>query len=107
MRMKDSNKRQIPVPLGEIQSVPNHENIWNLKPDVIRLNVNYSTRRFIEQHANPDPAGFEPPQFFQHPRHGMAGIQYIIDQQHVAAMNVKPQLLGKYQLPGSRVVAVA
>ena len=96
--MQHSNKGQIAVAFGKIQSIAYHEKVRNGKTDIICSHFLDPPRGLFQQHTGFDLARFQLPQLSQHPTQCSSCIQDVIHQQHIAATHVKSQLLGKHQL---------
>src|SRR3954464_3635078 len=97
--MEDADERKIPIPLGEIQSVTDHEQIRNGEPDVISADFLQTPRRFLEKHTGFYPTRLQLPDLSQHSLQCLARVQDIIYEQHVAAAHVDPQFLSEHQFP--------
>ena len=107
MRVQHADERQVAVTLGKVQPVADDEQIRNLEADVIRIHFFHAARGLVQQHADFDPARLERADFWQHAAHGLAGVEDVVHQQHVAPADVEPQLLGEDQFAGFRAGAVA
>ena len=95
MWMQNPNKGQVAVTFRKIQPVPDDKTVRNIKPNIIGLHIFNAARGFIEQHADFYPPGAKRTKFLHHTNHGMARIENVIDQQHIAALDIQAQFFSK------------
>ena len=106
VRMQHADEGQVAVSFREVQAVADHKVVRHGEPDVIGRDFFNAPRGFVEQDADFDAARFEGANFGQHAIQGLAGVQDVVQEQHIAATHVQPQFLGENQVTRFQAVAV-
>lgn len=106
MFLKDTDERKISVAFREIEAVAHHKVIVDFESDVIRFDVLDAPGALIEEHADFQAARLERPKGGADALDRSAGVENIIDEQHVASSNIETKLLCVNEVTGPRLLAV-
>src|SRR5689334_10778184 len=104
--MEHSDKRQIAIALGKIQTISNDEKIRNFESHVIGFNLLDSPRGFIQQDASLDATRFKGFELCKNAKKCFAGIENVVHQQHIASANVQAELFCKNEVARLRAGSV-
>src|SRR5262245_35890916 len=107
LRFEHADEWQVPIALGVIEPVSNDKQIRNLKTHVIRPHFLDAPRRFVEQDAGADALWLEMVKLFQYPLHGPAGVEDVIDKEHIPSAHIQAQFLGEDKFAGLRPAPIA
>src|SRR5207244_11521846 len=100
LRVQYAHVGQVPVSLGEIQSVAHHETIGDLEADVADGHVDFAPIRLGQEGADLQSrrlAGLEVP---HQVREGQPRIDDVLDDEDVAGLDVDVQVLEDPDDPG-------
>src|SRR3989441_11898567 len=84
LRLEDPDKGQIAIQLPVVQPVAHDEFVWDLKPAILnRQRVHDAPRGFVEQRADVQAGRIACSQRAQQIIGGEAGVDDVLDQEHV------------------------
>src|ERR1700733_1769835 len=92
-RVKDADVFEIPVSFGVVESVPYDEFVGNREADVIAFDRLQPARRFIEQSGQAERFRTALAKHPQKVGGGEAGVENVLDQNHVEPRDVIVQIL--------------
>ena len=106
--LQNSDTGEVSVALGEIQAVADDELVRDLETDEVGLELHFAARFLVEQHTAAEARGFQLPSELGDERQGFAGIEDVVDDQHVAVFDVQREIGDDLRCAdGLRFVAVA
>src|SRR5215213_4088287 len=95
------DERQVPVPLGVVEAVPDHEDARDVEGLVLHRYLDPQLVRLAEQHAHLQRRRPPRPQGLQQVLQGQAGVHDVLDQDHVAPLDLVVEVLEQPHHPGA------
>src|ERR1022692_4869511 len=102
VRGERTDERQVPVALGVVKTVADHELISDLETGVGDLDLHLGCRLFAQQNADGDRGRIARLQVVYQVGQGQAGVDDVLDHQHMAAADVDVEILEYPHHPGGR-----
>src|SRR5689334_10532221 len=84
---------EVAIALRVVDPVADHELVRDLEADPARLHLDLAPRRLVEQRADLDPLGMARVEDFEHVLERVAGVDDVLDQQHVAPLDLPAKVL--------------
>src|SRR5829696_9214803 len=94
------DERQVPVPLGVVEAVPDHEDARDVEGLVLHRYLDPQLVRLAEQHAYLERRRPPRPQGLQQVLKGQAGVHDVLDQDHVPPLDLVVEVLEQPHHPG-------
>src|SRR5437763_7449326 len=93
VRVQYGHVGQIPVPLAEVEAVPDHELVRDLEAGVADADVDLAAGRLRQERADLQRGRVARLEHPHQVRQRQAGIDDVLDDQHVAALDVDVEIL--------------
>ena len=96
---ENADAGEIAVAFGEIEAVANDEAIGDLEAHEVGLELDFTPADFVEEYAGADAGGVLLFDEIDDDGEGFAGIQNVIDQQHVAVGDIEREIIEEPRFP--------
>src|SRR5215211_5212080 len=95
-----ADERQVPVSLGVVEPVSDHEHAGDVEGLVLHRHLDPQLVRLAEQHAHLERGRPPRPQRRQQVVEGQPGVHDVLDQHHVPALDLVVEILEQPHHPG-------
>ncbi len=89
-----------------VEAVTNHELVFDLKPEIVRIDVTRAAFPFTQKHTDPDTARSRGLQPFANRSQGMPAIEDVVENQDMSIFHVRRRDLIEYDFAAGLRFAV-
>src|SRR5512132_2997199 len=91
--LQGADERQVAVALGVVQPVPDHEHARDVEAGVLHLDVGLELLGLVQQGAHLEGGRAPAAQVLEQVVEGQAGVDDVLDDEHVAALDLAVEVL--------------